>query len=445
MIDLPERLRQFLRVHDLRGTLLCGFSGGADSTALLLALHLAGADVSAVHFHHGLRGTDADADADWCRTFCVTRAIPLQTVHLDVPHSRHPGESTEEAARRLRLEQWVLLSPNGTLPVLLAHHADDAIEELFLRLARGSNASGLTPLHLKRILHGIPFFRPLLPFRKQELIDWLASQGITDFRHDSTNDDNSIRRNAVRNLLLPLYRQIFGQDSSLLLSLQHLADDAACLDALAPAQPPRELAAWRSLPPALFVRTAHLWLQQNGYHTPLRGTFLARLQQQIQSFSGKETLVPLNDSTAIAISSDGLRLHCPETPAFAPFAWNWREQPCVRAGNYLLTAGEPPSDAIAVERFSLAEMPPVLEIRTWQHGDRMRPFGSEHEIKLQDLFTNAKLPKHLRSTIPILLANQQIIWLPTVRRANFAPLLPGQPSLTLAASIVLNDFHRSMK
>src|SRR5690606_29105961 len=133
----------FLRGRDLAGCrLLVGFSGGADSTALLLGLLAAGAqDVLAVHGHHGLRGADADADAAWCRSFCAQRGIALRVEYLDVPGQRQSGESTEETGRRLRLALWQRLAAGACAAVFLGHHGDDVMEELVLRLARGANCS----------------------------------------------------------------------------------------------------------------------------------------------------------------------------------------------------------------------------------------------------------------------------------------------------------------
>ena len=69
-------IKSFLAEHCVHGSVLAGFSGGADSTALLLALHEAGVDVTAVHFNHGIRGDEADADEEWSRKFCASRNIP---------------------------------------------------------------------------------------------------------------------------------------------------------------------------------------------------------------------------------------------------------------------------------------------------------------------------------------------------------------------------------
>ena len=143
-----------------------GFSGGADSTALLLILWAQGIrPLTAVHFNHGLRENAADVDAEWCRNFCKTRDIPFLLHHLDIPGNRQPGEGIEAAARRCRLAAWAKLTKTDDA-VVLGHQRDDAFEDLLLRLGRGANSSGLSPLRPERRVHELTFLRPLLQYRR---------------------------------------------------------------------------------------------------------------------------------------------------------------------------------------------------------------------------------------------------------------------------------------
>ena len=128
---------------------IVGFSGGADSTALLLLLEEAFPCIEAVHLNHGLRGDAAAADEDWCRNFCRERGIPYVSVALNVPAKRCLGEGIEAAGRRLRLAYW-RDTTNSECAVALGHHADDCIEDLLLRATRGANSGGLTPMRPRR-------------------------------------------------------------------------------------------------------------------------------------------------------------------------------------------------------------------------------------------------------------------------------------------------------
>lgn len=436
-------VRRSLAALLLSGPCFVGFSGGIDSTALLLLLREAGLAVTAVHFQHGLRGADAEADAAWCEAFCAARGLPCRVIRLEVPRHRRSGESTEEAARRLRLEQWQRLATPQT-PVFLAHHADDALEELFLRLARGANATGLTSLRPCRLLGGVMFLRPLLGIRKAQLREYLLQQGVTDWRTDATNAANDYRRNAVRNRLLPLATEIFGTEAGFFQALDALRQDADYLEEQArrAVSSLRSLRDWQALPPALLPRVFRLWRQmQDGVDAAPPRSFVQALAQALAAGGADAAPCTLQLSPAVRLrlTPQGLRWLAEAERPSEPFclAWHWRESPVLslpQAGMTLLAAvlpmpperGGTPQDAAAApadgwcEYFRLADMPDCLTVRSWQPGDTLVPFGRKSAKKLQDLFTDARVSVPLKHRLPLLLADSRIIWVPSVRRAEYA-------------------------
>lgn len=430
-----QRLAESLaEQHLLDGVrrLLVGFSGGADSTALLLLLRELEIPLAAHHFHHGLRGADADADAAWCESFCARRAIPFACHHLHVPEHQHSREGTEAAARRCRLEQWRELATPGDA-VALGHHADDALETLLLRLARGANASGLAALRPRRTIGGILILRPLLPFTPAELRDHLRSQGIDDWREDHTNADPAHRRNAVRHRLLPLFRDIFAGDAGLRQTLAALHDDADYLEtqaanALHPAMSRED---WRNLPPALLPRTLRRWLEtQTGQDIPLRHTDLDRLRQTLAQPPSPPRTIPLADGPVLILDHTGLRLEH-TSPPLPERHWNWRENPVlilpeIHAELAVVSAADTPGETFAAD-----QLPPILTVRSRRPGDRLVPFGGTTPKKVQDLLVDARVPRDQRDSIPLLLVGQAIIWVPGLRRAEFARATPGQPTVRI--------------
>lgn len=444
-----ETIRKFCLTYRIPDAVFVGFSGGIDSTALLLALHLTKHAATAVHFQHGLRGSEAEQDADWCRDFCAKRGIPFKLIRLDVPRNMRHGETTEEAARRLRIEAWQNLAADGS-PVFLAHHADDVLEELFLRLARGANATGLTSLRPCRNLGGVTFLRPFLELRKQQLKDFLLQNGIADWRTDSTNSCNDYRRNAIRNRALPLLREIFGTDNGLLQAVRVLKDDADCLEqqAVEALAGLTDAAAWQALPPALLPRVFRLWrAAQDGVDEAPSHAFTELLFQQLHAFDGHHPAVmQLTSDVTIHLSRNGLRFiheHCDATEPFC-FQWDWRncprlELPQVKAvitastQTVITTASVRKNmDAnTASELFALDAMPDILTVRNWLPGDRMTPFGRSTPKKLQDIFVDNHIPRDCRNSIPVILAENTIIWLPTVKRAEFGRLDEQNQALLL--------------
>ena len=437
-MPVRKAVGDFLKRHGLEGCPACiGFSGGADSTALLLALHQCGVPVTACHFHHGLRGEEADADAEWCRRFCETRNIPFLLCMLDVPGNQMHGESCEACGRRLRLAQWKAIA--GNRPVFLAHHADDVLEELFLRLARGANASSLVPMKEKKVLYGMTFLRPLLNVRRRDIEFFLKQEGITDWRVDSTNLENDFRRNAVRNRLLPLAREIFGgSDAGFLQAVYALRQDAAYLDASADdayASGLKSIDAWRQLALALFVRCALRRLREFDAGIQLSYEAVSRLQDAVRRFDGRQLAVPLSGGRKAYVVSEGIAM------APAPWneqEWNWRKEPVISLGNgiRLSCLENDAGEGGTSESFDAASLPDVLFVRHWREGDRMRPFGTNFSKKLKELFQEARIPRYLRAHLPIVEANGQIIWVPGVKRAEFGRVHSGKGIMLRACGIM---------
>ncbi|MDD4539656.1 MAG: tRNA lysidine(34) synthetase TilS [Lentisphaeria bacterium] len=449
MIDISDQVRKFLCCRDFAGCrLLVGFSGGADSTALLLALLAAGAkDVLAVHCHHGLRGADADADAAWCRAFCERRGIAFRLEYLDVPGQRLSGESTEEAGRRLRLALWQRLGADEPTVVFLGHHGDDVMEELIMRLARGANSSGLTGLREERQIGGVQLLRPLLSCRRAEIESWLQGQDVTDWRRDHSNRDRTYRRNAVRHDLMPLFRTIFGEDQGLQQAARVLRMDADYLEMAARDAygQMRDLRDWQALHPALMQRVLRIWLDEHAGPGIIPGAALvARLQDACESQRerGGTRYLSVRKGLAIAVSDAGLAVANPMAlPVMSGCAeganagsgavfcsdWDWcREATFLCANGMVLEATLLKASDVWTtptgtneEFFAATALPAVLTVRAWQAGDRMQPFASNHRKKLQDIFTDAKIGREERRCWPVICAGDEIIWLPGLRRAEF--------------------------
>lgn len=207
-------------------------SGGADSTALLLAAARAWpGQIRALHVHHGLQAA-ADDFGRHCAQVCRQLGVPLELTKVDARHS--PGGSPEEAARRARyaaLAQAALAQ--GASSVLLAQHADDQVETLLLALSRGAGLPGLAAMPARFERHGMRFERPLLGVSGPAIREWLKAQGMA-FIEDPTNADKSFTRNRIRLDILPALESAFPQfRETFARSARHAAQAEELLTALA--------------------------------------------------------------------------------------------------------------------------------------------------------------------------------------------------------------------
>ena len=198
----------------LAGGMLVGFSGGADSSALLSMLvslrdggaFPPGTRLLALHLHHGLRGEAADGDEAFCRDFCLSRGIEYRMVRGDVAALAarlHTG--IEDAGRRFRYGTFSrVMKQEGLRCLLTAHQGDDQTETVLLHLLRGCGGEGLRGIPAVTALPGGGLLlRPLLSFSSSELREYCKLQGIA-YRTDGSNKDTAFRRNALRERVIPL-------------------------------------------------------------------------------------------------------------------------------------------------------------------------------------------------------------------------------------------------
>lgn len=303
---------------NLSSSIAVAYSGGADSTALLLmcAEQFPG-QVQAIHIHHGLQAA-ADDFAAHCQAFCSALHVPLHVVHVNAKHAS--GDSPEDAARRARyaaLSGKVLELNQAIVPVgrtqaaiktvVIAQHADDQVETLLLALSRGAGLPGLSAMPARWQRDGLEFVRPLLDVPAAEIRAWLAARGLVA-RHpgstgfaatlgqgwieDPTNTDTQFTRNRIRQVLLPALQQTFPQfRETFARSARHAAEaqvilaQAAMEDVAKVGNPPR-IDALQTLSPERQANALRYWLKTTHQVSPSAAQ-LAELQSQIAACTNR--------------------------------------------------------------------------------------------------------------------------------------------------------------
>lgn len=191
--------------------LAVAFSGGADSTALLLACVERWPDqVIAVHVNHGLQAAASQFESH-CEAMCRQWKVPLTVCRVDARHAH--GESPEAAARNARYTAFGALrhvkhAQSAIQTVAIAQHADDQVETLLLALSRGSGVAGLAAMPKSWVFDGLVFQRPLLEVSSTTIRRWLAERRA-EFVEDPTNANENFTRNRIRAHVLPALEKAF--------------------------------------------------------------------------------------------------------------------------------------------------------------------------------------------------------------------------------------------
>ncbi|MDR2336289.1 MAG: tRNA lysidine(34) synthetase TilS [Burkholderiaceae bacterium] len=256
--------------------LAVGLSGGADSTALLVACARRWpGQVHAFHVHHGLQAA-ADTFEAHCRSLCDTLGVPLHVSHVDARNAA--GQSPEDAARQARygaLEALLLKAPE-IRGMALAQHADDQVETILLALSRGAGVAGLAAMPaqwLRAGALGVQWHRPLLGTSAAEIRSWLAQQGIACVE-DPTNADERYTRNRIRKHVLPAleqtfpqFRETFGRSADNAAQAAQLLDELAQIDLERVGNPPA-IKALQALSRARQANVLRHWLRHAHATTP---------------------------------------------------------------------------------------------------------------------------------------------------------------------------------
>ncbi len=388
--------------------------------------------VRVAHFNHQLRGAASNADQALVEQVARSMGAPCITDYWDQDKNAIRKLGLEGAARMARLKFLAETArQNQCRTVAMAHHADDQVETFFWRLFRGAGGSGLKGCSQITAYPGHPglrIIRPFLDVRKCTILSYAKVNEI-EYREDGSNAGLDHLRNRVRNQLLPHLREEFHPDVDAMVSQSmQLIDAEADYIRLRAAE-------WlESKHPEPFtqihiaVQRQAIWLQlvQHGVEPSFRMIEHLRLQP------GKPW--PIDPLNTITSNEAGQLEVCPPSQAIAdinPVQWQlrpgWNE---AGFGSTILRcrirdAGNKPDPKPATECFDADRVGERVTLRQWRAGDRFQPIGLKQASKLQDLFTNAKIPAaEKRHRVIACTAGGEIFWVEGLRIGEWAKIRP---------------------
>lgn len=427
LVEASVRARNLFRAGE---RILVAVSGGVDSMVLLAILQeLAGAQgwkLFVAHFNHQLRGRASAADERLVQQTAKRLGLPFQAGRGAVKaFAKEQGISIEMAARQLRHDFLAQTARRLRCSIVaLAHHADDQVELFFLRMLRGSGGEGLAGMKWSSpspVSRSVRLARPLLEVSKADLLEFAHANKIR-FREDATNQSRDILRNRVRYELLPLVRKEFQPtlNRTVLRLMELVGADAEVVAALAKdwlVRFPRR-GAWRKLALGVQRRVIQLQLQRLKVATdfelverlrlqPGKRVSAAENQFVVREPSGRVKRVVV-DNRAFDGAERRLNLKPSGVVLFGGLEVSW---------NFAQGQGvDRPKPVTQCEFFDADQVGATVVLRHWRPGDRFQPIGMKTAVKLQDWFTNQKIPATRRRELLLATtATGEIFWVEGLR------------------------------
>ena len=454
VLSLPEAVCAYLRARSLLRPgerVAVAVSGGADSVGLLrLLLDLRGEIglvVSVAHFHHGIRGVEADADEAFVAELARTHDLEF---HLQRGDARKESQvqkiSLETAARTLRQAFFAELLERKTVDVVAtAHTLDDQAETVLMKLARGAGTRGIAGIFPEQKLATGKIVRPLLEVRREQILEYLRALSQT-WREDQSNSDVSFTRNRVRARVLPAIREDINPSADL--ALAHMAEIARAEEdywqenvtrvlplVLIPGEPARgggrrqtsaqaislDIQKFQQYGLAVQRRLLRAAAQQLDCHLDFEHVqaILDLLSERAAKGARNRTVEIANGWQARLLFRE-LRL---ERSAAEPARSDYLHplpvpgEVCLPELGIIIRArihedNGTPKDAAYNRAHSLClpELTAPLVVRNWRAGDRFQPLRHASEKRLKELLYPLHLSEEEKRVWPVVAVGSRIVW-----------------------------------
>jgi tRNA(Ile)-lysidine synthase len=425
-LEIESKFLQTISKYNLLETdeeILVMVSGGRDSVALLnLLFNNISKNLRIFHLNHLLRES-AQKDADFVTSLAVNMKLAVTSLEYDVKSfSEEKKLSIQDGARKIRYRlAYETAQKYNINKIAFGHQLDDNVETFLYRLIKGSGPSGLKSIPVKRG----PIVRPLLNISRDEITKYLAENKMA-YIDDPSNIKPVYARNKVRLEILPRIKEINPSFNKVIQStIDIISQDDLFIEnyakvvfnkcAISPEIVEIDYELFSSLSNPIqrrFMRLAisqikcdllgiefrHISEIQNksSYYN-----FRLDLPDNITVFREADKLIFCNRSFLESVSYKPRPLHVPGNTVIKELDLSIAAK--ITAPTLILNANEPVID--------LKKLKLPLEIRQWVDGDKFQPLGMTNKKKLQDFFTDKKIPKRLRKNIPIIVDREKIVWI----------------------------------
>ncbi len=469
LLKMEEQVHQAIRTRDLLSPgdrIVVAVSGGPDSVALLSCLVALTPrwnwELSIGHVNHGLREVESEEDAVFVERLGNHFGVPvsIREVHLKKQDAKSSKQSFQAFARKARYHALdSILQEHGATKIATGHTADDQAETVLMWMLRGSGTGGLRGIPPKR---GFCIVRPILDISRSVIMAYLVERQL-EWRMDSSNSQPVYLRNRLRQDLMPHLKEYSpGIVTVLSRQAEIIRDDHAYLEVVAAeafqqicvTENEREIQLDRTglleLPMAIRRRVVRHALQQmTGKMQGPRFDVVQRLLDRLEHGQSGWTL----HIHTVNVGQEYDRLIFSRREVVLPCHLNYSPFGSVEVAIPSEVVWPLTGQRMVVSRKQSVEIDcspnkfemhldadtftPDLKLRSWIPGDVFCPKGfGGRKKKLQDFFSDIKLPRSRRANVPLLVAPEGILWVGGLREDERFQVSSSTTSVIIAKMFV---------
>ena len=368
-----------------------------------------------VHINHLLRGENSDGDEIFSLDYGKKKGLQVFSRKINITElGKDMGLTLEEAGRKARYDLFKeIFEKTGANKIALAHNKDDQLETFMFRLIRGAGLEGLEGIVAKRDI----YIRPISEIYKKDIVEYLNENNIS-YRIDETNLENEFTRNSIRLDLIPFIEKRYNpkfkdklyflieeiREANRVLEMkfeQYMVNNKLSIKKL------------KQLDKYLLSKVLIQYLYSYGIEVSRKKI---QLIEDIL-YKGGSKDISLNREFILKKDYDFLGIEKNTK----------KEDNCIKEvelevpgqitfGDYIIEAVL--SNEILYDKqnfYTSLKKGDKLKIRSRNDGDRMIPIGMISEKKVKDILINEKVPKEKRDTIPLVLHNEEIVWIAGIK------------------------------
>lgn len=434
-MDMMKKVLDFVnknKILEHGDSVILGVSGGADSVCMLHLLNSIkedlGIELTVVHVNHGIRGIEAEQDAEFVEHISKELGVECKIFHIDVPSiARNRKISEEEAGRIERYAVFESVAQEiGANKIAVAHNLNDNSETVLFHLFRGSGLKGMTGIPVKRG----KIIRPLLCLTRKEIEEYLEKHRL-DYCIDSTNKETEYSRNKLRLEILPYIKENINSKAE-----EHIVNTAQSLREVYDYIEYQTDEAYenyvknniilneaKDLPSVILKEVVRRWIFNNtGSLKDITATHIDMVISLLHNSVSKKIEIPC--SFTIKKGYQGIELGEGEEPKKKIGQVLLEDNKINQVENFFVSVEESSinkenvPDLMYTKWFDYDKINKLL-LRSRQPGDYIIIDKKGGKKKLKDYFIDEKVPREKRDEILLLADGSHIVWIVGYRISEY--------------------------